>query len=473
MTAEPPAIWTSGPWTEKYEFVSILGDGGQGYTFEAIRKSDQTTVALKRLRPDRDTPKSRRRMFREVTALRTLSKTDALVPKFIESNIESAIENDRISPFVVMEFISGQTLLKVQEVNGPMDLHDAIEFTLLLIKTIEIAHSEDTAHRDIKPRNIVMLESDISQPYIIDFGLSFNRVKDHEDGLTSIRESIGNSFLTLHETESTGSESKHDFKSDLTLAIGIFFYLLTNKFPEFLSADSSRSPHRRHKALIDSDGSSVASHLMTFFDRAFQYDVKNRFDTPAEIRSRFEQLKQRAEGELPDIDLLAVTKQIKKRLNNENRDYQLDGLEDKHKSVLTKFRKHLQALQQNPELKPVSLNFQIQQFRNRQFNSVEVVRKSLTSIQLGVRHYIPRAVCRYFLTISGIEITLAFQEFFESDNTKLRQLEQNCANAVTSPVLHFVEWGDSHEEHLKRHFANWFEQTTEKIIGNLDDTHSC
>ena len=422
---EPPALWTSGPWADAYLFRAKLGDGGQGYTFHAATNTDHTDVAVKVLRPDRDTPKARRRMFREVNALRSLSKTDALVPSFIESNINDAIEDSALRPYVVMEYIPGKTLLLAQRDRGTLPLADAIEFAGLLLDTVAIAHSEDTAHRDIKPQNIVLKSDNFATPYLIDFGLSFNSVVDNEDGLTSIRESIGNRFLTLAEAEQTGSELKHEFASDLTLISGILFFILTDKFPQYLSRDETKSPHRRHGDVINSIHGDNSSFLMQFFDRAFQYDVARRFQSSDELRDRLLRLKDQAEGNLPDIDPITVAKEIRERVASENRLYQLDAIEKQQEASMNEFQKYVQSLSQNKELAPIQLAIERTSFGNREFNGQEVIRNSIVQMRLAIPSYYEKALaCRYFLAVDGDEIAVLFQEVQAENKARAKQLQK-------------------------------------------------
>ena len=462
--AKPPAIWKSGPWTDAYEFVGKLGDGGQGYTFRAQGNSDQTDVAVKILRADRDTPKARRRMFREVNSLRTLAKTEAFVPQFIESNIDDAIEDKAVHPYVVMEFIDGPTLLTAQRKRGVLPIADAIEITTLLLDTATIAHSEDTAHRDIKPQNIVLKGGDYSTPYLIDFGLSFNSIVDLDDGLTSIRESIGNRFLTLPESESTGSELKHEIASDLTLISGIFFFVLTDKFPEFLSRETANSPHRRNIDALESLHSETLSILNQFFDRAFQYDVYRRLQTSEELRERLKRILDQSEGRLPDIDPIAVAKEIREHVAAESRTYQLDSIEQQHDGSLNEFITYLDTLSRDRQLRPIKLTYRRQQFGQREFNDQEVIRSSIIQVEITIPSYYEKgAMCRYYLGVDGGEIAVAFQEVLAKDANEVKQLKKTVAEAPPETLFTFYKWDGKDTLELRRHFGNWFDKATRAL----------
>lgn len=461
-SVEAPTLWTSGSWIDDYHFRAKLRDGGQGYTFHAATIKDQTEVAIKVLRQDRDTPKARRRMFREVNALRSLSKTDALVPSFIESNINDAIEDLSLRPYVVMEYIPGKTLLQAQRGIGPLSLADAIEFACMLLHTIAIAHSEDTVHRDIKPQNIILKSNDYKKPYLIDFGLSFNRVVDHEDDLTSIRESIGNRFLTLAETEQTGSDLKHEFASDLTLISGVLFFTLTDKFPEYLSRDLAKSPHRRHSDIIEFMCGDYSPFVLQFFDRAFQYDIVRRFRSSEELRDRLQRLKDQSEGRLPDIDPIAVAKEVKEQVAAENRFYQHDTTEKQHVKSLDEFESHVKAISKDNQLAPIKLTFERSTFASRKAYGQEVIRDSIRTITVVIPSYYEKIFkCRYFLGVDGDEVAVLFQEAQANNEA---EVEKTLADLhTTTTLLNCYKWNETHTEFLKLHFANWFDRATRTL----------
>lgn len=469
MSIPEGSAWKTGPWTTRYEFLGELGDGGQGHTFHARTKGEQSEVAVKILRSNRDTPKARRRMFREVNALHALSQTNARVPKFIESNIDKAIEDEEIKPYVAMEYIPGRTLLKAQKNHGTLKLTEAIEFANRLLDTIEIAHSEETTHRDIKPQNIVLKSDEYTSPYLIDFGLSFNRIVDLEDSLTSIRETIGNRFLTLPESEETGSDLKHEFASDLTLISGVLFFVLTNKFPEFLSREVRNSPHRRDSEIIESSYGDKSPFLMQFFDRAFQHDVVRRFQSSDELRDRLQRLRNQVEGRLSDIDPIAVATELRQAVAAENRDYQLDALEKKHSSVLKDFRDYVVQLSERQELEPLKLILNTANFQKREINDQEVIRQSILEINVSMpKYYNKLSGCRYFLGVAGEEIGVIFQEA-ECPRRSRNEWSKVIKSAPAKTLFNFYEWDKTYTESLIRHFGNWFERATRAIRISTDE----
>src|SRR5436190_400836 len=96
------------PW-KKWDKVKSLGRGGQGHALLVKPKGAADTEArfvLKELIKKHD-PERRRRMSREVAALRSLSHPG--IPKVVDSNAEH-FEDQVQELYIVSEYIPGPTL---------------------------------------------------------------------------------------------------------------------------------------------------------------------------------------------------------------------------------------------------------------------------------------------------------------------------------------------------------------------------
>lgn len=149
----------------KYEIERLLG-GGMSRVFQARDSVLGRKVAIKVLRgePASD-PQARARFLQEARAAASLSHKNILgVYDFGE-------EDGR--PFMVMEWLEGQSLKRAIEDNSAGSLHSRLQIALDVAHALEYVHSKGIVHRDVKPDNVFLDHSGCAK--LMDFGISKSR----------------------------------------------------------------------------------------------------------------------------------------------------------------------------------------------------------------------------------------------------------------------------------------------------------
>ena len=102
------------------------------------------------------------RFYREAKAAGTLSHRNIVTIHDVGQ------ENDR--HFLVMEYLEGQSLRDILQMQGALPLKETIEITLQLCDALAYAHSRGVVHRDVKPDNVHILPGGIVK--LTDFGIA-------------------------------------------------------------------------------------------------------------------------------------------------------------------------------------------------------------------------------------------------------------------------------------------------------------
>ena len=148
----------------RYRVVRQLGQGGMGSVWLAEdTQLDNRPFAIKML------PSilvSNKRAYRQL-------KDEALVAmKLTHPNIVTlrAFEENNGNPFLVMDYIDGQTLDDYLADKGTLGEDEVMGVLRPIAAALDYAHGEGVVHRDVKPAN-VMIRKD-GHPFILDFGIA-------------------------------------------------------------------------------------------------------------------------------------------------------------------------------------------------------------------------------------------------------------------------------------------------------------
>ena len=150
----------------KYRIVREIARSND-IVYEAIDPTMARRVAIKELQlpPHLAGAQKRERIerfYREAKAAGTLSHRN------IVTIYDVGQENDR--HFLVMEYLEGQSLRDILQMQGALPLKETIEIALQLCDALAYAHSRGVVHRDVKPDNVHILPGGVVK--LTDFGIA-------------------------------------------------------------------------------------------------------------------------------------------------------------------------------------------------------------------------------------------------------------------------------------------------------------
>jgi serine/threonine-protein kinase len=148
----------------RYRLVEQIGRGGMGEVWRA-QAPDGREVALKLLLAGRGAgPDQRRRFGTEVRTQLRLRHPNLVA-------LLDAGETDAGVPFLVLEWVPGETLAARLAREGPLHPRDAVELVRRLALALAHCHGQGVLHRDLKPENVLLRAGD-GEPLLTDFGLA-------------------------------------------------------------------------------------------------------------------------------------------------------------------------------------------------------------------------------------------------------------------------------------------------------------
>jgi serine/threonine-protein kinase len=153
---------------EKYEVLGILGEGGTGVVYDAVRTSDQKPIALKVMHDELAGDRQIRGRFRREAEILRRLEGEHVCP-ILEFGEVPGEEAGTSLLYIALPKIDGESLANVLE-QGPIEVDRALDVLLQVLEALRSAHAQGIIHRDLKPAN-VLLEGG-KKAVVVDFGMS-------------------------------------------------------------------------------------------------------------------------------------------------------------------------------------------------------------------------------------------------------------------------------------------------------------
>jgi len=267
----------------EYKIVREVARGGMGAIYRAEDRVNRRVVAIKEACLDPacggNIAQIRERLVHEMQVLLPLDHPS--IPKVYEQFVR--YEN----AYLVMEFIEGQTLQRIQEqviaAHKRLEQARVVGWALQVLDALDYLHTQPKPiiHRDIKPENLIL--SLDGRVVLVDFGLMKQVERQLESG--PLIHAIGTvEFAPPEQYAESGAHT--DQRSDIYSLGATMYYLLAGHLPpravDRMLPMSMSAPLKR--GALTRVNLTVAPRIEAIVFKAMEIEPDKRFQSAREMR---------------------------------------------------------------------------------------------------------------------------------------------------------------------------------------------
>lgn len=197
---------------ERYQVLKHIGGGGMAQVYLAQDEREDRRVAIKVMNTEH---------VRKSRSVERFRREGKLLCRLHHANLVQGFEMGQIDgrPFIVMEYVDGPNIEEIVAKRGTLTYQEGLNVLMQCALGLDHLHREGSvqAHRDIKPTNIMLTESNTVK--ITDFGIS--KALDEAESMTLTSSFLGSPHYM--SPEQILDPRSADIRSDL-YALGAVYY---------------------------------------------------------------------------------------------------------------------------------------------------------------------------------------------------------------------------------------------------------
>jgi eukaryotic-like serine/threonine-protein kinase len=209
----------------KYRLEEEIGRGSMGTVYRAVHVTLGQRVAIKLISGEHlQSSEARKRFSVEAKAAAKLRSRHVV-------QVYDDGETSEGNPYIVLEYLDGETLEQRQDREHDIPLTDAVRIVAHVGRALARAHAQGIVHRDLKPANIFLVKSEDDEvgwiAKVLDFGIA-KLDSQGEKGTTQAGTVLGTPLFM--SPEQVRGASSVDHRADLYSLGMCLFHMLTGDY---------------------------------------------------------------------------------------------------------------------------------------------------------------------------------------------------------------------------------------------------
>lgn len=259
-----------------YKVLYMIGAGTFARVFRAVHRETGRIVAIKVLR---------RRHRDQMADVEQFLREGRMGLQLRHPNIVTIfeIENDPRAPYLVMEFVEGETLreiLKIRHKFGPLD---SLKLVQDICAGLDFAAQKGISHRDLKLSNILVHSS--GRCKLVDFGLAALADVSSPEAIADCPSARAIDYAAL---ERGTSVRKGDIRSDIYF-VGVILYNVVSGRQALVDTRDRLQRLSVSRFLdfppLNTIEPGLPDSIYAICNKALEFDPEKRYQTPGQMLS--------------------------------------------------------------------------------------------------------------------------------------------------------------------------------------------
>lgn len=274
-----------------YKVLYMIGAGTFARVFRATHRETGKVVAVKVLR---------RRHRDQVVQIEQFLREGRMGLELRHPNIVTIydIVNDPRAPYLVMEFVEGETLREILKIRGTFEAIHALKIVHDICSGLDFAFQKGITHRDLKLSNVLVHSS--GRCKLVDFGLAALADTSSPEAIADCPSARAIDYAAL---ERGTAVRKGDHRSDIYFIGCMFYHIVSGRAPLVETRDRLMRLNITRFVEIPSlheVAPGLPDTIYAICHKAMEFSPEKRYQNPGQL--------------LSDID--AALKKLQREIDN-------------------------------------------------------------------------------------------------------------------------------------------------------------